>query len=140
MGRCLTAVTVPTFRHVSAISGDSTFRGWRLAQPRFKRQQRWPIKINLRCCTLQLESFVRQLGHHVDTVGFKVIGFYGSFGFDASISVTRAELDVHFDAPITEIIEAAFGVINTELGAALPKLLAGILAAHQAYDEPDDYD
>ena len=94
-----------------------------------EQRKRGPIETNLRCCTLQLESFVRQLGHHVETVGFKVIDFYGSSGFDASISVTRDELDVHFDAPITATIEAALGVMNTELGAALPKLLSGILAA-----------
>ncbi len=100
-----------------------------------EQRKRGPIETNLRCCTLQLESFVRQLGHHIDQVGFKVIDFYGSSGFDDSISVTRDELDVHFDAPITATIEAALGVMNTELGAALPKLLAGILAAHQADGE-----
>ena len=100
-----------------------------------EQRKRGPIETNLRCCTLQLESFVRQLGHHIDQVGFKVIDFYGSSGFDASISVTRDELDGHFNAPITATIEAALGVMNTELGAALPKLLAGILAAHQADGE-----
>lgn len=94
-----------------------------------EKRKRLPIERNLRCCTLQLQSFVRQLGYQVDEVGCGVIDYFGSSGFDPSLTITRDTLDEHFQVPLRSAIEAATSIMSDALAAALPGLLAGTVAA-----------
>jgi hypothetical protein len=91
-------------------------------------RKRTPIELNLRCCTLQLQSFVRQLGYRVDEVGCGVVDFFGASGFDPALTITRDELDEHFKVPVRAAIDAALCIMSDALAAALPDLLAGTVA------------
>jgi hypothetical protein len=93
-----------------------------------EKRKRLPIERNLRCCTLQLQSFVRQLGYQVDEVGCGVIDYFGSSGFDPSLTITRDTLDEHFQVPLRSAIEAATAIMSDALAVALPGLLAGTVA------------
>jgi hypothetical protein len=88
-----------------------------------EQRKRVPIEHNLRCCSLQLHSFVRQLGHDVETVGCHIVDYYGASGFDPFMTIKRDQLDEHFGLPVADMIESALAVMSDGLMQALPKLL-----------------
>jgi hypothetical protein len=105
-----------------------------------EQRKRLPIEHNLRCCSLQLHSFVRQLGHDVETVGCHIVDYYGASGFDPAMTVTREQLDEHFGLPVADMIESALAVMSEGLMAALPRLLCSAVTVQtevpQAAPEP----
>jgi hypothetical protein len=101
-----------------------------------EQRKRLPIEHNLRCCSLQLHSFVRQLGHDVETVGCNIVDYYGASGFDPAMTVTREQLDEHFGLPVAGMVESALAVMSEGLMAALPRLLGGAIAPRSTELQP----
>jgi hypothetical protein len=85
--------------------------------------KRRPIMRRLRAVRLVLASFVEQLGYGpIETTTSAVIDYYGASGFDAQFTITRNQIDEHFDVPVVATVDAMTAAVRDALEEELPRL------------------
>jgi hypothetical protein len=85
--------------------------------------KRRPIIRRLRAVRLVLASFVDQLGYGpIKTATSAVIDYYGASGFDAHFTITRHQIDEHFDVPVVAMVDAMTKAARDALEVELPAL------------------
>lgn len=85
--------------------------------------KRRPILRKLRAVRLVLASFVEQLGYGpIETTTSAVIDYYGASGFDAQFTITRDQIDGHFEVPVVATVDAMTATVRDTLEAELPAL------------------
>lgn len=74
----------------------------------------------LRAARLVLASYVHQAGYGImETVTSSVIDYYGASGFTPEFTLSRNELDEHFDVPVAATVDAMTAVLQEELKGRL---------------------
>ena len=77
----------------------------------------------LRAVRLVLASFVDQLGYGpIKTATSAVIDYYGASGFDPHFTITRDQIDEHFDVPVVAMVDAMTKAARDALEVELPAL------------------
>ena len=85
--------------------------------------KRRPIMRRLRAVRLVLASFVDQLGYGpIKTATSAVIDYYGASGFDPHFTITRHQIDEHFDVPVVAMVDAMTKAARDALEVELPAL------------------
>lgn len=100
-------------------------------------RKRLPIEASLRACRLQLRSFVRGLGHHVEETDARIIDYYGASGFSPDLTITRRELDAHFGVPVRATVDTSIAVMRRTLEQALPQLIGAMRIGAPAGARPE---
>jgi len=79
---------------------------------------------DLRCVEMLLKSYGEGRGLDVNRAEARIIFYYGTCSVGSPWALTRADLDTHFGAPVTESIEEVNQYFRSRLNALLASVEA----------------
>jgi len=76
------------------------------------------------CSRMLIRDFASTLGFHAQHGDAKVIVYHGNSSLPPNITLTGADLDSHFGAPVTATVDEANRYFQTQLDDMLPSMIA----------------